>query len=40
MIAEREFNLSFLNTAVSVLALIVFGVGLATGILTGEPISC
>src|SRR6202035_2454868 len=28
-IAEREFNLSFLNTAVDALALIVFGVGLA-----------
>jgi uncharacterized membrane protein YbhN (UPF0104 family) len=37
LIAEREFNLSFLNTAVDALALIVFGVGLATGILTGEP---
>jgi uncharacterized membrane protein YbhN (UPF0104 family) len=35
-IAEREFNLSFLNTAVDALALIVFGVGLATGILAGE----
>ncbi len=37
LIAEREFNLSFLNTAVDALALIVFGVGLATGILAGEP---
>jgi len=36
LIAEREFNLSFLNTAVDALALIVFGVGLATGILAGE----
>jgi uncharacterized membrane protein YbhN (UPF0104 family) len=36
LIAEREFNLSFLNTAIDALALIVFGVGLATGILTGE----
>jgi uncharacterized membrane protein YbhN (UPF0104 family) len=36
-IAEREFNLSFLNTAVDALALIVFGAGLATGILAGEP---
>jgi uncharacterized membrane protein YbhN (UPF0104 family) len=36
-IAEREFNLSFLNTAVDALALILFGVGLATGILAGEP---
>jgi uncharacterized membrane protein YbhN (UPF0104 family) len=35
-IAEREFNLSFLNTAVDALALIVFGIGLATGILAGE----
>jgi uncharacterized membrane protein YbhN (UPF0104 family) len=35
-IAERQFNLSFLNTAVSALALIVFGVGLATGIFAGE----
>ncbi len=35
-ITEREFNLSFLNTAVDALALIVFGVGLATGILAGE----
>ncbi len=36
LIAEREFNLSFLNTAVDALALIVFGVVLATGILSGE----
>jgi uncharacterized membrane protein YbhN (UPF0104 family) len=35
-IAERQFNLSFLNTAVSALALIVFGIGLAAGIFTGE----
>jgi uncharacterized membrane protein YbhN (UPF0104 family) len=35
-IAEREFNLSFLNTAVDALALVVFGVGLATGIFAGE----
>jgi uncharacterized membrane protein YbhN (UPF0104 family) len=35
-IAERQFNLSFLNTAVDALALIVFGVGLATGIFPGE----
>jgi uncharacterized membrane protein YbhN (UPF0104 family) len=35
-IAEREFNLSFLNTAVDALALIVFGVGLATGVLAGD----
>jgi uncharacterized membrane protein YbhN (UPF0104 family) len=37
LIAEREFNLSFLNTAVDALALIIFGVGLATGVLAGEP---
>jgi hypothetical protein len=37
LIAEREFNLSFLNTAVDALALIVFGAGLATSILAGEP---
>jgi uncharacterized membrane protein YbhN (UPF0104 family) len=36
LIAEREFNLSFLNTAVDALALIVFGVVLATGIVAGE----
>jgi len=35
-IAERQFNLSFLNTAVSALAVIVFGVALAAGILPGE----
>ena len=35
VITEREFNLSFLNTAVAALALIVFGVGLALGILAG-----
>lgn len=36
LIAEREFNLSFLNTGVDALALIIFGVGLATGIFAGE----
>jgi uncharacterized membrane protein YbhN (UPF0104 family) len=36
LIAERQFNLSFLNTAVSAFALIVFGIGLATGLLPGE----
>jgi uncharacterized membrane protein YbhN (UPF0104 family) len=36
LIAERQFNLSFLNTAVDALALVVFGVGLATGIFVGE----
>jgi len=34
-IAERQFNLSFLNTAVDALALVVFGVGLAVGIFSG-----
>jgi uncharacterized membrane protein YbhN (UPF0104 family) len=34
-IAVRQFNLSFLNTAVDALALIVFGVGLAIGIFPG-----
>jgi uncharacterized membrane protein YbhN (UPF0104 family) len=36
VIARREFNLSFLNTTVSALALIVFGTGLATRIFSGE----
>ncbi len=35
MIAQRQFNLSFLNTAVDALALIVFGLGLAAGIFSG-----
>jgi uncharacterized membrane protein YbhN (UPF0104 family) len=35
VIAEREFNLQFLNTAVDALVLIAFGVGLATGIFAG-----
>jgi uncharacterized membrane protein YbhN (UPF0104 family) len=35
-IAERQLNLSFLNTAVDALVVIVFGVGLATGVLAGE----
>jgi uncharacterized membrane protein YbhN (UPF0104 family) len=34
-IAERQFNLSFLNTAVDALALIAFGVGLALGVFPG-----
>jgi hypothetical protein len=34
-IAERQFNLSFLNTTVDALALGVFGVGLAIGIFPG-----
>jgi uncharacterized membrane protein YbhN (UPF0104 family) len=36
LIAEREVSLSFLNTTIDALALIVFGIGLATGILAGE----
>jgi uncharacterized membrane protein YbhN (UPF0104 family) len=36
LIAERQFNLSFLNTAVDALALIIFGVGLAAGVFPGE----
>jgi hypothetical protein len=36
LIAERQFNLSFLNTAVDAIALVVFGLGLATGILAGK----
>ncbi len=36
LVAERQFNLSFLNTAVDALALIVFGLGLASGIFPGE----
>lgn len=36
LIARRQFNLSFLNTAVAALALVVFGVGLATGLFAGE----
>ena len=32
-IAERQFNLGFLNTAVDALALVLFGVGLGVGIL-------
>jgi hypothetical protein len=32
---ERQFNLSFLNTAVDALALIVFGLALAAGVLSG-----
>ena len=35
-IAERQFNLSFLNTAVDALALVVCGVGLGIGIFGGE----
>lgn len=36
LIAERQFKLSFLNTAIGALALVLFGVGLATGIFAGE----
>jgi uncharacterized membrane protein YbhN (UPF0104 family) len=36
VIAERQFNLSFLNTAVDALVLVVFGVGLATGVFAHE----
>ena len=35
-IVERQFNLSFLNTAVDALALVVFGLGLAIGLFSGE----
>jgi uncharacterized membrane protein YbhN (UPF0104 family) len=35
-VAERQFNLSFLNTAIDALALVVFGVGLGVGILGGD----
>ena len=36
LVAERQFNLAFLNTGLDALALIVFGVGLASGIFPGE----
>lgn len=36
VIAEREFNLQFLNTGIDALALIAFGLALASGILAGE----
>ena len=36
VILERQFNLSFLNTAVDAFALIAFGVALAVGLLAGE----
>jgi uncharacterized membrane protein YbhN (UPF0104 family) len=35
-VAEREFNLSFLNTSIDALALIGFGLGLAAGLFAGE----
>ncbi len=36
LIAEREFNLSFLNTAIDAIVLIVVGIGLAIGVFAGE----
>ena len=36
LIAERQFNLSFLNTGVDALALVIFGVALATGVFGGH----
>ena len=36
-IAQRQFNLSFLNTAVDALALVVYGAGLAIGLFAGTP---
>ena len=36
LIAERQFNLQFLNTGIDALALIVFGAALAIGIFSGE----
>jgi hypothetical protein len=36
LIAERQFNLSFLNTAISALVLVVFGLLLAARIFAGE----
>ena len=36
LIAERQLNLSFLNTGIDALALVVFGLGLATGVFAGE----
>jgi uncharacterized membrane protein YbhN (UPF0104 family) len=35
LIAERQLNLSFLNTGISALAIVVFGLALASGILAG-----
>jgi uncharacterized membrane protein YbhN (UPF0104 family) len=35
-VAERQFVLMFLNTAVDALAVIVFGLGLAIGLFSGE----
>ena len=36
LIAERQLNLSFLNTGIDALAIVIFGLGLATGIFAGE----
>lgn len=36
LIAERQFSLSFLNTAIDAIALAVFGTALALGLLSGE----
>jgi uncharacterized membrane protein YbhN (UPF0104 family) len=36
VIAERQFNLSFLNTTIDAFALVIFGVLMAVGILPGE----
>ncbi len=35
LIAERQFNLQFLNTGIDALAVVVFGTGLAIGIFPG-----
>ena len=36
LIAERQLNLGFLNTVIDALALVVFGLGLATDVFAGE----
>jgi uncharacterized membrane protein YbhN (UPF0104 family) len=36
LIAERQLSLSLLNTAIDAIALVVFGVALAAGLLSGE----
>ena len=40
LIAERQFDLSFLNTGIDALALVLFGAGLATVIFAGQGNSC
>ncbi len=35
-VGERQFTLMFLNTAVDALAIVVFGLGLAIGVFSGE----